>query len=229
MAQVELAARVRTESGKGAARQLRREGWIPAVVYGHDFPTTAVAVEAKAFSRVAPDGHLTGLLQLNIAGEGTPEANPTVVLKEVQRHPVSGAFFSIDFHRIVLTELLRVTVPLTLTGEPAGLRLGGILEHILHAVEVECLPTAIPDHMEVDVSGLGIGDNVHIGDLEVPEGVTVLLPREEVVAVLAPPAKVEEVVVPVAAVAAVEEEEKEPEVIGKGKPKEAEEEEEEEK
>ncbi len=216
MEQRELTATVRTERGKNACRRLRRQGIIPAVAYGRDMEPIAIQVNAREV-RTALGSHAEGhLVNLRLKRNGSEETLTTLV-KEVQREPVTGAPFSIDFQRISLTEKITTSVPLVAHGTPAGAREGGILEQAVHEVEISCLPTDIPEEIIFDVSHLHINDSIHVRELQPPAGVEILGDAETVVAIVHPPRVVEEP-------APVEEEAAEPEVIQtKGKKEEEEE------
>ena len=212
MERVELEAVKREAVGKSAARRLRQQGAVPGVIYGRGMEPVAVAVEAKAFTRqVLEQGQANLLVALRLKGRGAPRSAQTVMVKEVQRDPLTRQLLNVDFHKISLTEQVHTTVRVALAGEAPGVRRGGILEHLLREVEVRCLPDAIPAQLEVDVSGMDIGEAVHVSDLVAPPGVSLLTPATEVVAVLAPPAKMEEV--PAVAAPVEEAEMPEPEVI----------------
>jgi len=224
MEQLELKATKRAESGKVATKKLRAAGLVPAVLYGKGQPTLLLVVEEKSFLHSFREAsYFSTLLKLNIEDGEAEEPAPSVMIKEVQRHPTSDRILNIDFHRVSLTEEIAASVPLIHVGEPPGLREGGILEQLAHEIPVLCLPTNLPDHLEIDISQLEIGDALHVRDLTPPPGVTITASQDEVVIILAPPVKLEEV----AAEPTAEEAPAEPEVIARGKEKEAGEEEEE--
>ena len=210
MERTNISVALRTEIGKGAVRQLRAQGLIPAVLYGRGKETLVLSVEKSAIiPHLAKGAYHTHLFDLNVAGKPKGAAPITVMIKEIQRNPISGKLLNIDFHAISLTEKVQAHVPVTFIGEPPGVKQGGILEKLHAEILVSCLPTAIPDHLEVDVSGMTIGDSVHARDLALAEGVELLTSPDEVIVVLAHQARAEEVVAPVAA----EEEAAEPEVL----------------
>jgi len=208
MDQIELTVTRREAGGKSAARRLRRQGQVPAVIYGRDYETLPVAVDVNELQPVFAEGqHSTSLLRLHIDGKAT-RSSPLVMIKEVQRNPLTGQLLNVDFHKISLKEKVTAQVPIILTGESPAVRQGGILEHVLREVEVECLPTDIPEHFDVDVSHLEIGHSIHLRELKPPENVTLLTGADEAIAVMAAPRVGEE---PVPAEAeAVEEAEEEP-------------------
>ena len=213
--QIELPASVRSEVGKSGSRRLRRQGKIPAVVYGRGGKPVPLAVEESAFAgSLSEVSWYSTLVKLRIEGLGGDESEAMVMIKEVQRDLVRRRVLSIDFQRISLQEVIHTQVPVIAVGQSTGVRQGGILEHIMHEVPIECLPTEIPDHLEADVSQMEIGQSLRVSDLVPPPGAKILAPPDEVVLVVAPPARVEEVV-PAAAVeeGAIVEERVEPEVI----------------
>jgi len=222
MERVEITAVTRKESGKCAARHLRAKGQVPAVVYGRGREPVNLAIEGREIAAAMAGGaYSTHVFDLRVSGEGGGRLPFPVMIKEVQRHPISGLLLNLDFHAISLTEKVHTHVPIVLKGEPAGIKRGGILERLHSEILVSCLPTQIPERIEVDISGLEIGDSIHVRDLFLPAEVELLTSPEEVMVILAPPAKVVEEV-PVAAAAA--EEVTEPEVVAQKGEKPAEEE-----
>lgn len=213
MAIVPLAGRVRAGVGKGFARQARRDGEIPGVIYGAGEAPTALAVPKKAFEQALKTAHAGGNVIVALKLDGAAEK--TAIIREVQRDPISHDILHLDFHHISLTEKVTVEVTVHLTGIPDGVKNGGgILEHITREVEIECLPTQIPQHLEADVSMLGIGDSIHVRDLVIPNA-EVLSDPDVTIATVVPPTVMVEPVAGAAGAAA------EPEVIAKGKGDEA--------
>ena len=202
MATVTLAAKPRPTVGKQAAKHLRRDNQIPAIVYRAGEASVPLAVEQRALTQVLKTSAGENvLIALRIEGEtatvgvagrgrksGKAPAERTVMIREIQRHPVTGAMLHVDFHEIQLTERITVKVPIVAKGEPIGVKQdGGVLDHILWELEIECLPTQIPERLEVDVSALKIGDAILVKAIALPEGVTALAdPEAPVVAVAAP-------------------------------------------
>jgi large subunit ribosomal protein L25 len=175
----------RQEKGKGPARRLRRAGRIPGVFYGPGNSATSISFDAKEFSvRVA------GLEGLHLIQFHSPEAvlnGRVALLKEVQAHPVTGQVLHADFYEVDLSKKIRITVPLHFAGKAEGVTAGGILQPLRREVEVECLPTDIPEFIEVDVSRLGIHHALHVSELALPEGVQTVYDTDfAVVTVLAP-------------------------------------------
>ncbi|MCL6451548.1 MAG: 50S ribosomal protein L25 [Acetobacteraceae bacterium] len=188
MPEREIVAEVRG-TGKSEARRLRREGYVPAVLYGHGVPGVALKVDQKELARVVQSaGGRSVLVRLQVKGEGGPSR--TVMLKELQRHPIRGSLVHCDFYQVSLTERVHVPVPVVLVGEEEAKKAGGMVQHQMREVMVECLPTDIPERFTVDVSALGVGHHVSVSQLEVPPGVRLLSPGDEVVVtVLAPKAE----------------------------------------
>jgi large subunit ribosomal protein L25 len=210
MAVISLSGQLRERLGKGGARTARRDGKIPAVLYGHGEQPLSVSIGARDFD-LALRGHKGGNPIVNLSVDAKEF---TALIRDVQYDPVTHGILHLDFQHISLTETIEVEVPVHLTGVPVGVKDGGgILETILREVEVRCLPTAIPSSIDADVSALNIGDSVHVRDLSVPN-VTILTDPDATVATVVPPTVMEEK--PAEEVAA-ETATAEPEVIAKGK------------
>lgn len=214
--QVELPVATRSEVGKAANRRLRAAGKIPGVVYGRAEGAVAVAVDAHVFSKTVPEANwFSSVIRLHIEGAEAEDQEPTVMIREVQRDLVARRLLSVDFLRISLEEAVRAQIPVVTVGESPGVKQGGILEHIAHEVIVECLPMDMPDHLELDISEMEIGDSLRLRDLVAPPGVTLTAQPDDVLVVLAPPVQFEEAVPEAEAVeGALVEEAAEPEVIG---------------
>jgi large subunit ribosomal protein L25 len=163
MAIISLKAKSRLATGKGAARQARMAGKIPGVLYGPGEEAVVLEVDVPDFLKVHQGGHGENVLMDLTVDSAEPQK---VLFREVQRDPVTEQVLHIDFYHVSLTKLIRVHVPVHLEGIPDGVKnSGGILQHVMREVEVECLPTDIPDNIKVDVSELGIHDAIHISDL----------------------------------------------------------------
>ncbi|MGB9803958.1 50S ribosomal protein L25/general stress protein Ctc [Desulfofundulus sp.] len=183
-----LSAQVRTGRGKGYRRRLAAQGKIPAVVYGKAIGSIPVEVELRALKNIlAREGGRNALIDLKITGEGQ-ERQDKVLIKELQYDSMRGELIHADFQQVSLTEKITTTVPVELEGEPVGVKQGGILQQQLRELEISCLPADIPEAITMDISGLEIGDTVHVADLPVPPGVRVLNDPEEVVATVVAPA-----------------------------------------
>ena len=208
MAQViALAAEPRTASGKGAARQTRREKKVPAVIYGHGRPSQPLVLDAqaleKALSGVEPE---STIIELALDGKNTK-----VLIREIQRHALRPDIIHVDFYEIHADEKIRLRVPVHLVGTPDGVRnAGGVLDQVTRDVEIEVLPENIPDRVELDVTVLTIGRSKHVRDLLIPNA-TILSHPDLTIATVVPP-RAEEVAAPTAEAAT---EVAEPELIRK--------------
>src|SRR6266496_1229311 len=208
-----VAAQSRTESGKNANRRLRGQGLIPGVLYGARKETIPVAVSPKEIVSIlrSASGANT-LFDLDLGGR-----KRKVILKECQREPVKGQILHADFYEVALDKTIEVKIHLEVTGVPVGVKVqGGVLDFVTRELEVECLPTEIPDKIVVDVSNLELGKHLRVSGGAVPAVRNVLMVAEVVVGHVVVP-RAEEVVAPVAEVAAAEGVAVEPEVIKKGK------------
>jgi large subunit ribosomal protein L25 len=184
-----LSAELRTGTGKGVNRKLRVAGKIPAVVYGKGRAAQSVTLDPKALETLLhkSGAGLNTLIDLSVGGR-----TDTVLVKELQRHPVYGEYLHVDFFQVDLTQKITVSIPIHFIGKAKGVEFGGILDHPLRELEVECLPRAIPEFVEVDVSALEIGQSIHVSDLRLPEGVDVKTdPTLPVASVVLPAAEVE--------------------------------------
>jgi large subunit ribosomal protein L25 len=212
MAEVTLEVQRRETTGKEVAKKLRREGRVPAVVYGGHKEPVAITVDRKAVSELIQksDHGIRSVFLLKMAGT---DQQRHAMIKEVTIDPVSRKMVHIDFVRVVMDEIVRVTIPVHLNGTAIGVKEGGLLDFQVRELHVECLPNAIPDSVEVDVSPLGSHDYYRIKDLKLPEGVKVLDdPERVVVGVTHARAEVSETAAAEGTAAAAE-----PEVIKKGK------------
>lgn len=188
---VSLSATLRQEKGKSAARRMRREGRIPAVIYGHGEETRELTLDAHEFEMLVKNHPLdTTLLELSIDG-GKKGAPVRALVAEVQSHPYKGQVLHVDFQQIHAGERVTVEVPIRLIGTPEGVKAGGVLQHIMHEVELECAVEQIPEALEIDVSGLDVGDSIHVSDLTVPEGVELLVEANRTVCTVAAPTVLE--------------------------------------
>jgi len=215
MAIVALEAAPRTDTGKGVARKLRAGGRVPGVYYGRGEDSIALTVALKDLHSVldSADGSNV-IVDLKLQGGGAKDMK--ALIREIQRDPVAGVILHLDLQHISLTERITVEVPIVLIGVPTGVKDGGgILEHLLREVEVECLPTDIPAKLEIDVSNLAIGDSLHVSDLKV-ERAEILTEADRAIAAVVPPTILEEVAPTEEGAAA------EPEVIGAKKDEEGE-------
>jgi len=173
---------------KGVTNQLRRDGLLPVVLYGQGVESRPLAVPFKEVERILARGAgRNTLIKLEVEGDDAKGEPPTVIIKDLQTDPVLGRYIHADLLQISLKEKIKARIPFYLVGDEAVARDGGIVQHQMREVEVECLPTALPDHITVDLTGKGIGDSLCLGDLEVPEGVRLLGEPAEVVASIVAP------------------------------------------
>jgi len=184
MATILLAGQRRTHVGTSGARKVRGAGMIPAVLYGPKEEPTSLQIQYKDLEGIlrSKSGE-NAIIDLRLDGtEGL-----MALIREVQRDPVRRRILHVDFQHISMTQRIRVDVPVHLTGTPRGVKdFGGILEPILREIEVECLPADIPERVSLDVSALGIGDAVHVSDIQIA-GIEVLTDAAQVVATVVPP------------------------------------------
>ncbi len=209
MKTVPLKASLREGIGKQKVKHIRLKKRIPAVVYGHGIKATSIEVGQDDFLKVIhTKAGENVIIQLDV--DGPKKFEKTVVIKEIQHSPTTDAIQHVDFNAISLTEKIKVKVPIHVKGEAPGIKEGGVLDLVHHEIEVECLPTNIPERIDADISALKIGDSIHLRELVFPSGVVPQFPQDEVmVAIHAPKAEV--------APEAAEEGAAEPEVIGKKK------------
>lgn len=221
MDRITLNSSLREDHGKSACRHIRKEGMIPAVVYKDGEPGISVKVDRKAlWHALHTDAGSNVIITLSITG-GKEQQEKTVIVKETQLDPLNDKLIHVDFHEISLKDKLTVKVPIEVKGEAVGvLEHDGILSQIMWELEVECLPTDIPEHINVNVESLEIGDAIHVKDLALPENVEPLEDPEQVVVSVHPPQAEEE------EEEGEEEGSAEPELIKKGKAEEEGEEEE---
>jgi large subunit ribosomal protein L25 len=179
-----LKASIREANGKGAARRLRAEGKIPGVVYGHGMDPVAIAIDGRElFHTLHTEAGSNVLIELRVG-----EEEHLTMPREIQRDHVRGLFIHVDFLAVRRDEKITVDVPVELVGESHGVKEGGVVEHHLWEIKVECFPTDVPDRLEGDITKLGIGDALRVSELELPPNVTLLTdPEETVVSVVPPP------------------------------------------
>lgn len=211
-----IKANLRQEKGKGAARKIRARGDVPAILYGMGGDPTLLSVNLHDFDTAFKGVEGTGVL-IELAIEDKDKL--PVMLRDYQVDVISRQFLHLDFQKVDLTKKIKVEVPVHLIGKAPGVKEGGILEHIRRTIEVKCLPTAIPEAIDADVSHLDIGHTVHVSDLQLPEGVEILIaPDLSVAAVVEPAAEP----TPEEEAVAAEEVPTEPEVVGAKKEEEEE-------
>ncbi len=215
-----LQAELKEKQGKSTSRRLRREGIIPAVLYGEGKDALPLSVHGDELEKIMKSAGENAIIKLSVPGK----AAETAMICQRQYNPMEGSLLHIDFLRINLEQKVTARVAIQTVNEAEGIKEGGVLEHHLWEATIECLPQQIPGAIEVDISSLQIGDSLHVRDITSPEGVEITNDEKEMVVSIVPPTVVEE-----EAPATPEEGEAEPEVItekDKGKEKEKEEKEE---
>jgi len=168
----ELTAEPRTDTGKGASRRLRRAGKVPAIMYGGDKDPESLTLSHNEILRnLEHEAFYSHILTIRIGG-----GNTQAILRDLQRHPSKPQVLHMDLQRVSATEKLKTHVPLHFLGEDTapGVKAGGLVSHDLTEIMVECLPKDLPEYIEVDISGMEIGDALHLSDLKVPDGVTLI-------------------------------------------------------
>lgn len=175
-------ASLRAESREvGRARADRREGYIPAVVYGQDKETLALKLRRSDMERFL-NQYSGGLLDLE-----SDAGVDTVMIREVQRHPVRGDVLHVDFYRVSMQDRIQTSVPIQLAGDAEVSRTGAVIQHLLREIDIECLPGDIPEYIVADVSKLAPGDNLTVADLDVPEGIVVNADPDQIVVTVSIP------------------------------------------
>ena len=175
-------------TGSGVLKQMRREGFVPSVIYGGGTENQNVKVHAKTFRDMLNNAASDSILvNLDVEGAGTQLA----FLQDVQHNALTKEILHVDFLAVSETTSITANLPLELTGEPVGVQEGGLLEHMLHSIEVSCLPKDLPESILADVSHLAIGEALHVGEMPLPEGV-IPTPNADVVVALVAKARVEE-------------------------------------
>jgi large subunit ribosomal protein L25 len=212
MAIATLSATPRVDTGKGAARSLRRQGQVPGVIYGHARTPQPLAIPTreleKLLSHISADNTL-----IELSMDGT---SARALIREIQRHPFKRQILHVDFQEVVAGEKVTVRVPIALTGTAVGVRLnGGIVDHIMRELTISVDPASIPNRIEIDITELDLGQSIHVSQVPVPAGATVLDEAEAAVVVIATPRAAIE-----ATAAEGEQASSEPEVIRAKKPEE---------
>jgi large subunit ribosomal protein L25 len=176
---VKLTVRERDGRGTGDSRRLRREGIVPGVIYGRGKAPHAICVEERELRRVLTGDHgLHAILDVTLDGQSTSRAS---ILKDYQVDPIRGHLVHIDLQEVRLDQPIQAQVVVELVGDPEGVKEGGVLSQVQREINVEALPLEVPDRLELDVSGMAIGDTLRLADLPVREGVTYLDDAEETV------------------------------------------------
>lgn len=185
---LELTAETRQRSGTSSVRRMRKEGLVPAVIYGRKTENANIKVNTKAVTTLLKDTASDNVLvNLQIDGNKTQLA----LIQKVQHDYLKGGILHIDFHAVDLNESIHAVVPLELHGEAEGVKAGGQLDMMLHSIEVHCLPKDLPEKIIIDVTHVGQGTGVHVRDLKLPEGVSVHMDPEVILLAITEPRVVE--------------------------------------
>jgi len=192
MEQPLLVARVRKTKGKGAAKKLRKMAQVPAVFYGPKTESVMLAVDYPELERLLKQGSSDNvILDLQVQSDQGNETHKAII-KDILVDPVKDIFLHADFYEISMDKEITVDVPIRLVNSPVGVTEGGILQHIRRKLNISCLPDKMIDALELDVSGLAIGDSVHVEDIDLPEGIVSLEEGHLTVATVAAPTVAEE-------------------------------------
>jgi large subunit ribosomal protein L25 len=216
MEKITLTAQVREKAGKGVARSLRRNSMIPAVLYSHG-KSLPISMGDKEVTQVLnTEGGEHALITLKLDG-AKDQANRMALIKDYQVDPIRGALIHVDLMEVAMNEKVRIPVAVHITGSAAGVKEGGILQAGLRTLEVECLPTQIPDSINIDISALKINESVHVRDITVAEGIRILTEGDATVATIQPPISVEKLEAMLTATPPAAAEGAEPELVKKPK------------
>ncbi|MFN2469486.1 MAG: 50S ribosomal protein L25 [Gaiellaceae bacterium] len=186
---VKLTVGEREERGSAISRRMRREGFIPGVIYGGGAEPVAITVPERDLRQALTTDHgLHAILDVTLDGSARP-----AILKEYQRDPITGRVAHVDFVEVRLDQVIQTQISVELIGDPIGVREGGVLQQVAREITVEALPMEVPERIEADISALAIGDSLRLGDLEEIEGVRYVDdPEETVIATVTVPTRVEE-------------------------------------
>lgn len=211
MEEIQLDVQVRVESGTRKVKEMRRQGQVPAVVYGGDKEPTLIKFERGVYDKIMRQHRGESVVfHLNVKDGEKKLRDYATIVKEEQHHPVMDTLIHVDFQRISLDVEIEVSVPVEAIGEAIGVKRDkGSLDHVLWSLDIVCLPTVIPQKIEVDVSALEIGDAIHVKDIVLPAGVKANQDADAIVITVVPPMREEEEVVQA----------EEPEVLKEKKPK----------
>lgn len=177
--QLEVSERGADQVGSRRTRRLRKEGLVPGVLYGKGHARAILVEERRLRTALTGPSGLHAIVDVVIEGQKTPHH---AVLKDVQRHPVRGTLTHVDFHEVRLDQPIQASVNVQLVGDSPGAKQGGVVQQVTRELRVEALPTAVPEHIDADISSLEVGGTVRVADLEAIEGVTYLDDAETVLA-----------------------------------------------
>ena len=182
-----IEAELRTKTGKGAARQIRRNGLIPGVVYGRGNDPRSIKVDPLDIEKLLQSN---AIFDLTFVGEDGEES--TVIIKDYQKDVIKQDLLHVDFQFISMDEKITVSVPMHLEGEAVGVRDGGVLQQLLREIEIDTLPAEIPEEITIDISELDVGESLSVADLELPEGIDLITDSDEVIVTVVTPTELVE-------------------------------------
>jgi large subunit ribosomal protein L25 len=192
MKKPKLKVKLRNDTGKEANKKFRREGIVPGVLYSpHDEKNLLLKIKREALLKLLSSKKL-GIIDLEI-DDDQKNFKRLAIIKDIQYNPLKKRMVHVDFYGVTLKEKLTIGVGIELIGEPVGVKEGGILEMELREVEIECLPSQVPESFKADISHLTINDHLTVGELDIPEGIELLTETDRIIASVHPPTKIEEV------------------------------------
>lgn len=184
MQEIKLNAELRDGAGKGVARKLRADGRLPAILYGPEVEPASLTLNARELAALIRNhGSSNILIDLQVAGE---KEIRKVIFRDLQRDPIHGDFEHVDFYQVSMNKKINLTAGIELVGSAEGVKQGGILQHIIRDIEIQCLPANIPENVIVDVSALNIGDSIHVSDITIENVDIITNPTRTVVTVVPP-------------------------------------------
>ena len=193
MEKIKLKVTVRKTQGNGPARELRRSGMIPAILYGPKVEPVLLSVPTRDLENILKTSNV-GQILLNLLIQNGKQVSKTAMIKELQTQPISGNLLHVDFYEVAMDQKIKVSIPVVATGQAKGVELGGVFQMVRHEVEVFCYPNEIPESIEVDISEMDIGDSLHIDEVDIDD--TIELADEAnftIATVLSPKVEEEEV------------------------------------
>ncbi len=195
MEKIELKVTVRNKVGNGAARELRREGMIPAIFYGPKAEPVMLSVITRELENILKTSNI-GQVLLDLLIQNGKQTSRTAMIKELQTQPVSGNLLHVDFYEVAMDQKIKISIPVVTTGQAIGVEEGGVLQLVRHEVEIFCYPNNIPESLEIDVTDMGIGDSKHMDEVSIDDSFELVDETNfTIVTVLSPKAEEEEEVV----------------------------------
>jgi large subunit ribosomal protein L25 len=176
-----LQAEKRDVKGTTASKRLRRAGVVPAVIYGGN-SEALIQLDAKSFTDLTRKHSANFLVNIEVTGSG--EKSKLAIVQDIQRNPLNGSLIHVDFRAVTENDTIHAVVPIELHGEPIGVKAGGLLEQLVHEIDIQCRPADLPEKIINDVEGIELGQTLKVSDLNLPKGVTVKLDGEVLVAIV---------------------------------------------